>query len=161
MKRNVTENNLGGKLLVQEWNWLAPPDALPSWAAHVDLIIGSGTEFTCFTATFTGIKVQILTQKALLDIVYNNTSAYLHLSRHLAQILSRPLPLSPEPHHKGGVSRSEGGGGGDREQAQNNNDGPHRGCGDVCGGGGGGGEVPECNGVCRRPAALIMLQVRP
>jgi hypothetical protein len=62
MKRNVQENGLGRRVSIQEWNWLVP--TLPPWSAQVDLIVAS-------------------------DIIYDNTTAYLHLSRHLAQILSR------------------------------------------------------------------------
>jgi len=62
MKRNVQENGLGRRVSIQEWNWLFP--TLPPWSAEVDLLVAS-------------------------DIIYDNTTAYLHLSRHLAEILSR------------------------------------------------------------------------
>lgn len=63
IKRNVHQNNLSKVVAVEEWNWLDA--ALPNWSSCVDRIIAS-------------------------DVIYDNTNAYLHLSRHLAAILCRP-----------------------------------------------------------------------
>ena len=62
IKRNVHQNDLLQVVAVEEWNWLNA--TLPKWSASVDLILAS-------------------------DVIYDNTNAYLHLSRHLAAILSR------------------------------------------------------------------------
>ena len=62
MKRNVHQNDLLQVVAVEEWNWLNA--TLPKWSASVDLMLAS-------------------------DVIYDNTNAYLHLSRQLAAILSR------------------------------------------------------------------------
>ena len=65
MKRNFEANRLAGKTTVEKWDWTAL--VLPHWSNDVELIVAS-------------------------DIIYDNTIAYLHLSRHLARILSMPTP---------------------------------------------------------------------
>jgi len=63
MRANVAQNQLAGVVSVEEWNWL--DDKRPHWSESVTMIIGS-------------------------DFVYDNHTAYLHLSRNLASILCRP-----------------------------------------------------------------------